>query len=195
MKKKHHQKKKVKKFKKIYEIAQINEGDSLPFRPPYRFLTVAYQIAGNNPEKIFEILKKNSQLTKSFQDKEFKDLEEKELEQFTQRIEQVKNWLDKYGPKFVKFQVMKKIPRLELADDQKAFLKSLADLIESKEFNSAETLHDEMYETLNGYDLKPQKAFQAIYKMILGQKQGPKAASFLLSLDKDFVVKRLRMEE
>lgn len=107
----------------------------------------------------------------------------------------MKNWLDKYGPKFVKFQVMKKIPRLELADDQKAFLKSLADLIESKEFNSAETLHDEMYETLNGYDLKPQKAFQAIYKMILGQKQGPKAASFLLSLDKDFVVKRLRMEE
>jgi len=62
-------------------------------------------------------------------------------------------------------------------------------------FNSTEKLDDEMYEILNSYGLKPQKAFQAIYKMILGQKQGPKAVSFLLSLDKDFVVKRLRMEE
>ena len=90
---------------------------------------------------------------------------------------------------------MKKIPRLELADEQKAFLGDLANLLEEKEFNSAESLHDEMYEILNAHGLKPQKAFQAVYKMILGQKQGPKAASFILSLDKDFVVKRLRMEE
>jgi lysyl-tRNA synthetase class 1 len=51
-----------------------------------------------------------------------------------------------------------------------------------------------MYEILEAQELKPQKGFQAIYKMILGQKQGPRAASFLLSLDKDFVVKRLRKE-
>jgi lysyl-tRNA synthetase class 1 len=184
-----------KKFKKIYEMAKINKEDTLPFRPPYRFLTVAYQIAGDNPEKIFEIVKKNSQLTNSFKTKEFEDLSEKELEQFKQRIENVKNWLDKYGPKFVKFQVMKKIPRLELSDDQNEFLRSLANLLEEKDFDSAETLHDEMYEILHAHELKPQKAFQAIYKMILGQKQGPKAASFILSLDKDFVVKRLRMEE
>ena len=55
-------------------------------------------------------------------------------------------------------------------------------------------LHDAMYEILEAQELKPQKGFQAIYKMILGQKQGPRAASFLLSLDKDFVVKRLRKE-
>ena len=63
-----------------------------------------------------------------------------------------------------------------------------------EEFNKAEDLHDAMYEILEGQGLKPQKGFQAIYKMILGQKQGPRAASFLLSLDKDFVVKRLRQE-
>ena len=31
-----------KKFKKIYEIAQINEGSPLPFRLPYRFLVNAF---------------------------------------------------------------------------------------------------------------------------------------------------------
>ena len=123
------------------------------------------------------------------------NLTEKELDDFNQRIIHVKNWLDKYGPKFVKFQVMKKIPRLKLSDEQTAFLGDLANLLEEKEFNSAEVLHDEMYEILNSHGLKPQKAFQTLYKMILGQKQGPKALSFILSLDKEFVVKRLRMEE
>lgn len=184
-----------KKFKNIYKMAQINEGSPLPFRPPYRFLVNAYQIAGNQLEKIFTILKNNSQLTKSFKNKEFKDLNKTELTQFQNRVNNVINWLEEYGPKFVKFQVQKKkIPRLELTDEQNNFLKDLATLIEENSFNKAEDLHDAMYEILESQGLKPQKGFQAIYKMILGQKQGPRAASFLLSLDKDFVVKRLRKE-
>lgn len=184
-----------KKFRKIYEMAQINEGEPLPFRPPYRFLVNAYQIAGNDLEKIFTILKNNSQLTKSFEDKEFSDLTETELKQYQERVDNVINWLDTYAPKFVKFQVQEKsVPKLPLTDEQTTFLKDLASLIEEKTFKTAEELHDAMYEILEAQGLKPQKGFQAIYKMILGQKQGPRAASFLLSLDKDFVVKRLRQE-
>ena len=184
------------KFKSIYKNAQIKADAPLPFRPPFRFLVNAYQIVGEKDlEKIFGILKKNSQLTKSFEDKEFGDLTETELEQYSERVDNVIAWLDKYAPKFVKFQVQyDSIPKLPLPDDQIAFLKDLADLMEEKEFSSAEELHDAMYEVLESHGLKPQKAFQAIYKMILGQKQGPRAASFLLSLDKDFVVKRLRQE-
>ena len=88
----------------------------------------------------------------------------------------------------------KKVPKLPLTDEQTQFLSDLADLMEKTEFNDAAVLHDAMYEILEAQGLKPQKGFQAIYKMILGQKQGPRAASFLLSLDKDFVVKRLRQE-
>ena len=184
-----------KKFRKIYEIAQLEEGSPLPFRPPYRFLVNAYQIAGDNLEKIFDILKRNSQLTKSFENKEFADLNETELAQFRERVDNVKTWLENYAPKFVKFQVQEKgVPNLPLTEEQDKFLGDLATLIEEKDFDSAEALHDGMYEVLEAQGLKPQKGFQAIYKMILGQKQGPRAASFLLSLDKDFVIKRLRKE-
>ncbi|MEN4069241.1 MAG: lysine--tRNA ligase, partial [Methanobacterium sp.] len=58
----------------------------------------------------------------------------------------------------------------------------------------AEELHDEMYTLLREFDMKPQKAFQAIYKTIIGKKHGPRAASFVLSLDKDFVIKRFKKE-
>ena len=83
---------------------------------------------------------------------------------------------------------------MPLTDEQNKFLIDLAELMENNEFADATQLHDAMYEILEAQSLKPQKGFQAIYKMILGQKQGPRAASFLLSLDKDFVVKRLRQE-
>lgn len=134
-------------------------------------------------------------MTKSFKDKEFSDLTEAELAQYRERVDNVIYWLDTYAPKFVKFQVQtKKVPKLPLTDEQTQFLSELADLMENEEFSDAAELHDAMYGILESQGLKPQKRFKAIYKMILGQKQGPRAASFLLSLDKDFVVKRLRQE-
>ena len=56
-----------------------------------------------------------------------------------------------------------------------------------------EELHEEMYTILKELGIKPQKAFQAIYKTVIGKKQGPRAASFILSLNKDFVINRFRM--
>lgn len=181
------------KLKKIYESAQIELSDSMPFQPSYRFLTVAYQIAGNDVEKVFEILKKNSQLPKDMESTNFDDLDKNDLERLERRINQVKNWLELYAPEFVKFQVQKKLPLVEISDLQKEFLLKVADLLENGKYNPEE-LHDAMYLIIHDLDMKPQKAFQTIYKVITGKKQGPRAASFVLSLDKDLVIKRFRME-
>ena len=181
------------KSKKIYEISQVQLKDKMPFQPSYRFMTVAYQIADGDINRVFEILKKNSQLPDYMNDLEFEDLSENDLKRLEMRLNHVKNWLEKYAPEFVKFQVMKKIPRLPLGEDQTQFLLKLADLLEEKDY-TAEELHDAMYVLLREFDMKPQKAFQAIYKTIIGKKQGPRAASFVLSLDKDFVIKRFKGE-
>ena len=108
-------------------------------------------------------------------------------------MNQVKNWLELYAPNFVKFQVQQELPLVELNPAQEEFLVELADALERQDFTSEE-LHDQMYHLLKEQGLKPQKAFQVIYRIILGQKQGPRAASFLLSLEKDFLIKRLRRE-
>ena len=181
------------KSKKIYEMSQIELYDKMPFQPSYRFMTVAYQIADGNIKKVFEILKKNSQLPEYMNNLEFEKLNERDLKNLEMRMKHVKNWLNIYAPEFVKFSVMKKIPKLPLGEDQTTFLLKLADLLELNNY-TAEELHDEMYNLLTELDMKPQKAFQAIYKIIIGKKQGPRAASFVLSLDTDFVVKRFRME-
>ena len=181
------------KLKKIYEASQIEIPKSIPFQPSYRFLTVAYQIAGSNLEKVFEILKKNSQLPEDMKGKNFAEIDANDIERFKRRINQVKNWLELYAPEFVKFQVQKKLPRVEISDVQKEFLFKVSDLLEKGEYNPEE-FHDAMYLIIHDLDMKPQKAFQAIYKVITGKKQGPRAASFVLSLDKDLVIRRFRME-
>ena len=184
------------KLTKIYEISQLEQlPDEMPFQPSYRFLTVAYQIANGKAEKIYEILEKNHQLPERLEDVSYEDLSDFDRKTYLQRLEYVKNWLDTYAPKFVKFQVMKKMPRVEITDEQKEFLGQLADVLENEKFDSDVQFHDRMYEILEALEMKPQKAFQAIYKTIIGKKQGPRAASFVLSLDKDFVVKRFRLEE
>ena len=181
------------KLKKIYEASQIEVADSMPFQPSYRFLTVAYQTAVDDLEKIFGILKRNSQLPDEMKDMKFSDMAEKDVEKLRARLGHVKNWLDTYAPKFVKFQVQKKLPRLELSDMQKEFLAKVADAIETHDY-TPEELQDAMYVVINELGMKPQQAFQAIYKVVIGKKQGPRAASFVLSLDKDLVVKRFRLE-
>lgn len=181
------------KLKKIYEVSQIQISDSMPFQPSYRFLTVAYQIAGDDEEKVFEILKKNSQLPEDMGTKNWDEFDQEDLDRFKMRLQHVKNWLRLYAPQFVKFEVQKEMPKVDLSDPQKEFLLKVADALEMGDY-SPEELHEEMYTILNDVGLKPQKAFQAIYKLIIGKKQGPRAASFVQSLDKDFVIKRFRMQ-
>ena len=67
--------KEAEKLKKIYEISQIQISDSMPFQPSYRFLTVAYQIAGDDENKVFDILKTNSQLPVEMESKNLSDLD------------------------------------------------------------------------------------------------------------------------
>ncbi len=184
--------KEMEKLNKIYEVSQIKPSDSMPFQTSYRFLTVARQITDDH-EKIFQILERNSQLPADVKGSEYGNLSDDVKGRLGSRLINVENWLETYAPEFVKFHVQKKMPKVEINEKQEEFLLKVADILENGDYNSQE-LHDEMYIILKELGLKPPKAFQAIYKMIIGKKQGPRAASFVLSLDKDFVIKRFRKE-
>jgi lysyl-tRNA synthetase class 1 len=185
--------KEAEKVKKIYEISQIEVPESMPFQPSYRFLTVAYQIVKDDAEQVFAILKKNSQLPPRLETRAWGEVDKEDQEKLKTKLKQVKNWLELYAPPFVKFEVQEEIPKVDLSQSQQEFLLKVAGILEERDYTPKE-LHDEMYLILKDLELKPQKAFQAIYKVMIGQKQGPRAASFVLSLDKDRVVKRFRLE-
>ncbi len=105
----------------------------------------------------------------------------------------VKNWLEKYAPESVKFAVQIDMPEVDLSEGQRVFLAKLAETIEIEKDLNGQGMHDAIYAAAEVAGLKPGQAFVALYRVILSQDSGPKAGWFLASLDRGWLVGRLRM--
>lgn len=114
--------------------------------------------------------------------KEFPGADKAELDE---RAKYARHWLESYAPEKFVFKLQETLPEVakNLPNSSKAALKSLHDLIASKETMPAgEDLHAELHKT---------KEFKAIYLVFLGKESGPKAGWFLSVLERGFVLKRL----
>ncbi len=103
-----------------------------------------------------------------------------------------KVWVEKYAPESEKFTVQKELPKevKNLSKEQKHYLKLIADRID-KSFSEVE-LGTNLYKWIQESMLRSNEAFAAIYIALLGKDHGPKAASLIRSLDKEFVKKRFQ---
>jgi len=158
------------------ELSKV--GEEGPAQVPYRHMVTAVQIAGNDPEQLFAVLDRSGYDTSN-------------RDQILSRAENVRAWLDRYAPPFVKFQLQETLPSKVKNVDPKLreALGILAGRIEGK---SAEDIHNEVYAVAEERGLDGKMLFQAIYVAFLGQKQGPKVGWFLASLDNQFVIERLK---
>ncbi|KAF5415987.1 MAG: Lysine--tRNA ligase [Candidatus Methanogaster sp.] len=113
-------------------------------------------------------------------------------ESVRQRVLNVKNWLMSYAPDSAIFEVQETLPDAakNLSDEQRAGLGALASHIQGGV--AAKDLHDLVYAVSEESGTSANKMFQAIYISLLGKKSGPRAGYFMASLDKEFLVSRLR---
>lgn len=122
------------------------------------------------------------------------ELSESEKVEIENRIEVAKKWLQDYAPESVKFTIQEKMPEVELSDEQKTFLAKIADVISQQEKWTGEELHAKIHEIKTEMGIAPKEAFSAIYLAFLGKNSGPQAGWLLASLNKDFVISRLKLE-
>jgi len=158
------------------ELSNISK--SGPFEIPFRHMVTAVQIARGDEEQLFVALKRSGYDVIS------------RREEILGRARNVLVWLEKYAPKYVKFQLQETLPAAvnNLSPAERQALGLLAGRIEDK---SAAEIHDLVYVVAKEMDLDSKKFFQAIYLTFLGDRQGPKVGWFLASLDRDFVRSRL----
>jgi lysyl-tRNA synthetase class 1 len=118
-------------------------------------------------------------------------IEKKEIEN---RIEIAKKWLAKFAPENYKFTISETLPGSvkNLSPQQKEFLRRIGDLIESKEKWTGEDLHQEIHKIKKEMDIDAREAFGSIYQVFIGKDSGPQAGWLLASLDREFVIKRLK---
>lgn len=107
------------------------------------------------------------------------------------RVEDARRWLASYAPDHYRFQVQPSMPGVTLSSAQREFLGRLAGVAAERPW-SGEELHSRIHDLKSEVGLNPKEAFSAVYLVFLGKDSGPQAGWFLASLDRNFVLARLR---
>jgi lysyl-tRNA synthetase class 1 len=143
-------------------------------------MVTLYQTAQGNADMVLEMLRRTGH----------KEAAKIQAESIIRELDYVDNWLDKYAPDNIKFEVQNDLPEVDISDVQQKFLDEL--LVNIHDTNmEADKIHEAVYNSAVKTDLKPADAFKLLYKLFLNKDQGPKIGFFLSSLDKDFVINRI----
>jgi lysyl-tRNA synthetase class 1 len=124
-------------------------------------------------------------------------LSEEDKERVKVRLKLAKNWVERFAPENIRFDILPTLPNEiveKLTERQKQALNEISERIKSKEYTTEE-LHAELYEIAKKYGLTSQEFFKAAYQILIGREYGPRLAPFLLSLDREFVIKRFSLKE
>ena len=166
-------------MKRLYEISQVGALE-IPSPLPFSHASMVSQIFTDD-ESVVASLKRSGHYLEDCH------------EQITRRLSLARNWAKKYAPEESRINLDINVEKTkeELDDSQKTFLLELADWLLEKDRTSDE-IHEHIYATAKGMDVPLKNAFAAIYMAIMGTKRGPRASTFIASLDKKWVVERFR---
>ena len=167
-------------FKRAWQIASLAGDEHVVSTVPFSHMVTLYQTAQGDTNMILEMLKRTGH----------EDAAMTQSEAIKRELVYIKNWIDRYAPENIKFEIQKKLPELEISKSQGQFLVGLLDKIESSAMQ-ADEIHEAIYDSAIASDLKPAEAFKLIYRLFLNKDQGPKVGFFLSSLDKEFVLNRI----
>lgn len=112
-----------------------------------------------------------------------------------QRLEYAQKWLAAYAPEKYKFLLQKDgVPEAatNLSEKQKEALQRVIAYVEGREKLEGPALHEHLHEIKNETGIAPKELFTAIYLSFLGRDSGPQAGWFLATLDRSFILQRLK---
>ena len=191
----------------LFPLTQIHEiPTKKSLRIPFKLLIFLAQVQNIlTIEKLYEKAKEASK-TENFE-------EEISIEQFKKLINQTASWLSNVKEVIeteenekVKKEILRKInifaiPETldndminSLTDTQKKGITLLREYLINEGFYSPDLIQNKIFTIANeDIGISPRKLFEAIYKIILGKKSGPRLGSFLSLLDKNWLLERLNL--
>ena len=179
-------------FKEAYLFAQAAQesSNSAIAHIPFNHLVTAYQsVSGADLQtKASEV--RALLLRSGYSEEDYF----KEVDVIERELAYIDNWLTHYAPEELKFSIHEELQKHQLTSRQRQFLEKLAARLEEVGQLEGQSMHDTIYMVKDEVGIDPSSAFAALYKVILGQESGPKAGWFLASLDKDWLVQRLKLK-
>ncbi len=173
--------------RRIVELAQL-PGNALPsyFLPPFVQVATYAQMPGATPERVGEHIGRHRGVP----------LDARELRELETRLRTVEQWLPEWAPERIRFSVaLDALPDAAsaLTEQQRRYLEALAAALGPNVDWDGESLQSVIFDRARELQLAPGKAFNAIYLAFVGRASGPRAGALLASLDRGFVVDRLRV--
>ena len=108
-----------------------------------------------------------------------------------EKVQAVRTWLETHAPENMIFQLQMEHPDVEITQEQKEILAKLFSKLENIEWK-ADIIHNTIYETSVESEIKAGQMFKLIYQIFLGRSKGPRLGHLLASLEKDFVLDRVK---
>jgi lysyl-tRNA synthetase class 1 len=148
-----------------------------PIGVPFRHMVTVVQAAQGHMPQWLEILRRNGY-----------DLDNPEG--LRQRAAYAQRWLDTFAPEELRFQVQTELPPVshDLTHEQQLALQRLGERLQPG--MTGEQIHQLIYALKDELGVRPDLLFKAIYTVLLGKSQGPRAGWFLSTLDPHFVKQR-----
>lgn len=171
--------KEARHLRRLYEMSQTDEPRKVR-DIGYGFAAMISQIT-NDPMAVKSIIERSHHMQKMTPD---------ELKAALRRVELSRNWVHKYAPPEYRFELLKKKPDAIVSPA----VRELFDSIASKIGLPGEELQQLIYNKAKEKGIPLQEVFSSAYRLFLGKDTGPRLGPFLASLDRDFVIKRLRMK-
>ena len=173
-------------LKRTYELSMPEVPGRLTAQAPFRFLVTLVQMPHLDEEGIIRVLQEQGHLPEK--------LGEEDVERVKLRIRLARNWVEKYAPDNVKFTLLEKPPEIELGPEIRDAMLEVAEWVGSHGAFTVDDLNNAIFGAAKKRGIPSKEWFRVLYNIFIGKDRGPRLAPFLASLDRDFVIRRLRME-
>jgi lysyl-tRNA synthetase class 1 len=178
---------KIDKSEEEQQLLEIcgGSGEQTVSRIPFSHLVASYQAALKDADKTLDVMRRTEHAETVNQDETI----------IKKELGYIHEWLERSAPLEVKFDLRPDVAG-DLSDVQKQFVNGLAAKVEqAPEDADGEWFHQAIYEFKESLGLQPKELFVTLYNVLIGKDAGPRAGWFLSLLPRDWLVKRLKLED
>ena len=168
-------------FKDAWAVSVLDQEHATVSTVPFTHLATVYQTARGDSERVLELLTKTGHAQAVREDASV----------ILRELTYVAAWLERFAPEALKFSILDEVPQLQLDALQQSFLDSLHQNLREAAWEG-ESLQAVIFSTAQAVELQPKDAFKLLYELLIGKTAGPKLGPFLASLERDFVLERLK---
>lgn len=155
-------------------------------RVPFSHLVASYQAALKDVDKTIEVIGRT----------EHGDVAREDAAIIREELKFIDEWLKRRAPDDVKFDLRESVDPSEFTEQESVFFNLLAEKVtQAPEDADGAWFHNAIYECKDTTGLEPKTMFAALYRLIIGKTQGPRAGWFLSILPHDWLINRLKLEK